>query len=201
MTAVTQLAIRLYALTVRLYPCSFRAEFGEEMQVVFVDAVAAAVERGRLSLAAVCLREARDLPSSLLREMVSHLRSRGKEALMSETDQNRCRAEGTGSIPRDSPASWPAAVLLVVLPGFLLGLPLPLAMRIFCNSDSDRVVGWAVNGSVSVVASIAAAGIVLVTGIQALVWIAAGMYSAAAFLVWRRVTGKPPGISSPLPPG
>ena len=67
----------------RLYPHGFRAELGEEMQAVFADTVAEAAEKGRRLLAAVCLREARDLPSSLLREIVSDSRDRRKEALIS----------------------------------------------------------------------------------------------------------------------
>jgi hypothetical protein len=93
------------------------------MQVVFADAAAEAVERGRLSLALVCLREARDLPSALLREMVSDSRDRQKEAQMSETVENRSRAEGTGPLPQDTPASW-SAVLAGTALFLLLGLDL-----------------------------------------------------------------------------
>jgi hypothetical protein len=124
-TPATQLAIRLYALLVRLYPRGFRAEFGQEMQAVFADAVAEAVEQGRLPLAVVCLREARDLPPALLREMVSDSRDRRKEALMSETVQNQSRAKDTGPLPQDSPASWPAALVGTAL-FLLLGLDLIL---------------------------------------------------------------------------
>ena len=60
MTTVIQLITRLCATLVRLYPRSFRAEFEEEMQVVFEDAVSDAAKRGGLLLAAACLRELRD---------------------------------------------------------------------------------------------------------------------------------------------
>jgi len=114
-----QLAARLYALLVRLYPHGFRAEFGEEMRAVFTDAVAEAAEQGRLPVAMVCLREVRDLPSALLREIVSDSRDRRKEALMSGTIRSPVRDP---SLP-DDPASW-AATLAGMALFLLLGLDL-----------------------------------------------------------------------------
>jgi hypothetical protein len=80
---------------VHLYPHGFRAEFGEEMQVVFADAVAEAAEQGRLPLAVVCLRETRDLLSAVLREIVSGSTDRRKEALISAAIRSPGRARGT----------------------------------------------------------------------------------------------------------
>lgn len=56
-----------YAATIRLYPRGFRAEFGEEMQAVFAEAMAEAGGAGAIGIAALWLRELRDLPVSLLR--------------------------------------------------------------------------------------------------------------------------------------
>jgi hypothetical protein len=64
MTA-TRLLAHLYALLLRLYPPHFRAEFGEEMQVVFSEAAKEAAARGALGL--LLLRELSDAPSALVR--------------------------------------------------------------------------------------------------------------------------------------
>jgi len=55
---------RVYALLLRLYPRRFRAEFAEEMQAVFAEAMAEATERGVAAFIAVCLGEMRDMPGS-----------------------------------------------------------------------------------------------------------------------------------------
>jgi hypothetical protein len=60
--------VHLYAKLIRLYPRGFRAAFEDEMQVVFADAVAEAIERGGMSLIVVCLRELLDWPMALLRQ-------------------------------------------------------------------------------------------------------------------------------------
>lgn len=60
--------ISTYSKLLRLYPPNFRDEFGEEMQVMFRDAIEEAVKEGYLALALVCLRELGNLPASLLRE-------------------------------------------------------------------------------------------------------------------------------------
>ena len=48
MTTVIQLITRLYAMLVRLYPDSFHAQFEEEMQGLFEDAVTDVARRGKL---------------------------------------------------------------------------------------------------------------------------------------------------------
>jgi hypothetical protein len=65
---IARLAIRLYGLVLRGYPLRFRAEFAEEMQAVFSEAINEAARRGRVSLATVFLREVWDLPGNALRE-------------------------------------------------------------------------------------------------------------------------------------
>ena len=68
MSQIAPLAIRLYGLMLRGYPRRFRAEFEEEMQAVFSEAINEAARRGRVSLATVFLREVWDLPGNALRE-------------------------------------------------------------------------------------------------------------------------------------
>ncbi len=59
---------RLYAILLHLYPRQFRAEFGDEMQTVFAQAVAERTKESNSKTLAFCLREMRDLPGSLLRQ-------------------------------------------------------------------------------------------------------------------------------------
>jgi hypothetical protein len=84
MTPSGQLIVRLYTMALRLYPPSFRTSFEEEMRVVFAEAVAEAAAYGRMALLAVCLRELKDWPESLLREHWSSQISRVKEVIMSQ---------------------------------------------------------------------------------------------------------------------
>jgi hypothetical protein len=79
---VARLVTRLYALLLRLYPRRFRAEFEDEMQAVFADAVVEASQRGGASLAVVLLRELRDWPAALMRE---HQRERRKREVGTQT--------------------------------------------------------------------------------------------------------------------
>ncbi|MBI5290479.1 MAG: hypothetical protein HY872_01215 [Chloroflexi bacterium] len=82
---MTQFVARLYALLLHLYPLSFRAEYGEEMQAVFAEAMAEAAERGVAAFIAVCLGEIRDMPGSLLREHLSMPNDRKDKADMSDS--------------------------------------------------------------------------------------------------------------------
>jgi len=59
--------VRLYHALLYLYPRSFRAEFAEEMQEVFSQAVEAASVKSVFSLAYLCLNELVSLPVSLAR--------------------------------------------------------------------------------------------------------------------------------------
>lgn len=64
-------AIALYRHLLHLYPPQFRAEFGDEMSMVFTRAVQE--KENMLSLFSLLLGEVRDLPVSLIQE---HLRER-----------------------------------------------------------------------------------------------------------------------------
>jgi hypothetical protein len=66
------LASQAYAALLRLYPPSFRHEFGDELQIVFAAAVADATAQGRLAFAMTCGRELRDLAPALVREYAAH---------------------------------------------------------------------------------------------------------------------------------
>lgn len=65
---MTQFAVRLYALLLQLYPRSFQAEFGEEMQSVLAAELAEAAKRGTAAVARVCWRELCDSPVAIIRE-------------------------------------------------------------------------------------------------------------------------------------
>ena len=58
--------VRLYTATLLLYPPSFRADFGEEMQAIFAQAVEEASGGGLLALGLLCLEELAALPIALL---------------------------------------------------------------------------------------------------------------------------------------
>lgn len=59
---IVSLLIHLYAWLLRLYPSTFREEFGEEMAGVFREQVEEAAARGGFQLLQICWREARDWP-------------------------------------------------------------------------------------------------------------------------------------------
>lgn len=60
MNQIVQLIIRLYAGLVRLYPLSFRAEYGDEMQAVFIATTLEVEKAGWPQLLSVFFREIRD---------------------------------------------------------------------------------------------------------------------------------------------
>ena len=67
MKDAAQLGKLAYAMIIKLYPPAFRTEFGEEMQAVFAAAMAEVARDSLSGVAALCLRELRDLPMNLLR--------------------------------------------------------------------------------------------------------------------------------------
>lgn len=75
--------IRAYAVLLRLYPMSFRAQFADEMQAVFDATVNEAARRGTLAAAPVCWRELRQAPGAIMREHW-HERSRAMETQSTE---------------------------------------------------------------------------------------------------------------------
>ncbi len=93
---------RLYAAAVWLYPGRFRAAFGAEMQGVFAEALAEAAQAGPRPVLALCARELRGLPLSLLAQYV--------RAGRAETARLRARPVRP---------SWVQA-LAAIVPGLLL---------------------------------------------------------------------------------
>ena len=67
MSGWARLVARVHRILLAFYPSSFRAEFGEEMQTVFADAVAGAEMCSWLHSILLFARELRDLPGSLLK--------------------------------------------------------------------------------------------------------------------------------------
>lgn len=108
-----------YALLLRLYPGSFRAEFEEEMKEVFAEAMAEAARRGRWPLLKTAGLEFGSLPALIVLEWRSHIRQ--KEHLMGQARLNLTPATGVGG----GRGSWPA-VLLAALPHFLLATTMAL---------------------------------------------------------------------------
>ncbi len=82
MSNVTRVLTRLYATLLRLYPRRFRAEFGEEMQSVFNEAICG--RSGRRSTLHF-LRELHDLPGSLLEAYATAWGLGGRISMNKET--------------------------------------------------------------------------------------------------------------------
>ncbi len=72
MNKTRQLIVHLYAALLRLYPASFRDEFADEMETVFIENICDAAYVNRQGLLLVCWRELRDYPFSLFREHWRH---------------------------------------------------------------------------------------------------------------------------------
>ena len=71
------------------------------------------------------------------------------------------------------------SLLLLLPPGFLIGLPFPLGMRYILNLPAQRAYAWTINGCASVLASIASAQIALGLGIPAIMIFAISAYFLA----------------------
>ena len=74
------------------------------------------------------------------------------------------------------------AILLLILPCFLVGLPFPLGMRYLLNRPAQRAYAWTANGCASVLTSILSAQIALSLGIPIIILCAAAAY-LVAFLI------------------
>jgi hypothetical protein len=71
------------------------------------------------------------------------------------------------------------SLLLLLPPGFLIGLPFPLGMRYILDLPAQRAYAWTINGCASVLASIASAQIALNLGISAILIFAISAYFLA----------------------
>ena len=88
------------------------------------------------------------------------------------------------------PEFWRYAALAAgtMIPGFALGAPFPLGMRFLLQRPAERAFAWAVNGSASVLAAVAAAQIALSAGLH---WILGAALAGYALAFWSalRISG------------
>lgn len=150
MITASRFITRVYALLVRLYPCSFRVEFEEEMHAVFADAVAEAAEQGGTSLTGVCLRELRDWPKTLLSEYWLSARIWNREATMHKINEGNstpgCDMNGRGVMPETKRyGNWgidsQRQALAAALPPLLFGLGIALASLVI-GGPFHAVPSW-----------------------------------------------------------
>ncbi|MDH3567848.1 MAG: hypothetical protein OEM61_10925, partial [Desulfobacteraceae bacterium] len=87
------------------------------------------------------------------------------------------RIQGFSTILR-----YPLSLLLLIPPGFLMGLPFPLGMQHLLNLPSQRAYAWTANGCASVLASVASAQIALSFGISEILIGAISAYFLALFI-------------------
>jgi hypothetical protein len=93
-------------------------------------------------------------------------------------------------LPLAAPVRLIVSLLMTVVPGVLIGMPFPAAMRLLAAGDEDRASAWAMNGCASVAATVSSALIASAAGIRSLFLISAGMYAfaaATAFLARRSI--------------
>ncbi len=86
-------------------------------------------------------------------------------------------------LPLALPMRVAAALVVTGIPGILLGIPFPAAMRMLGGAESRRAHAWAVNGFFSVLASTGSALVAMSAGWRALGFLAAAGYAAAIILV------------------
>jgi hypothetical protein len=81
------------------------------------------------------------------------------------------------------PESWRYAALAagMMIPGFAMGVPFPLGMRLLLRRPVDRTFAWAVNGCASVLGSIAAAQIAISGGLP---WILCAALICYGLALW-----------------
>jgi hypothetical protein len=98
-------------------------------------------------------------------------------------------------------APWPvrlvAAVALVAVPGFLLGMPFPSGLRALERIGARSLVPWVwgINGAMSVMASVAGIILAIEFGYTAVFLLGAGCYGLAAVLLRRWAV-----MPAPTPP-
>jgi hypothetical protein len=82
------------------------------------------------------------------------------------------------------------AILLLILPCFLVGLPFPLGMRYLLNRPAQRAYAWTANGCASVLTSILSAQIALSLGIPIIILCAAAAYLLAFLISQTKIIGQ-----------
>lgn len=91
-------------------------------------------------------------------------------------------------LPLPPAARAALGLVLLAVPSFGLGMTFPLAMRDLGADPGGRAWAWAVNGSASVIASVAAALTAVAWGISALLWCAAAACALALGMLAVRAT-------------
>jgi hypothetical protein len=81
-------------------------------------------------------------------------------------------------------------LLLLIPPGFLMGLPFPLGMQYLLNLPSQRAYAWTANGCASVLASVASAQIALSFGISEIIVGSISAYFLALFISRFKIIGQ-----------
>jgi hypothetical protein len=104
------LLTNLYAKLLHLYPVRFRAEFAQEMQVVFRDSLKDAIKDGLRPLIILCLREYGGLPFNLIREFWHELQRKETRML----DEN--------TVPSPENSATAAQAIMGSLPFLVFGL-------------------------------------------------------------------------------
>ncbi len=114
--------VPFYGLLLGLYPRDFRAWFAEEMCAVFEQALAEAAKQGNGPVVAICLRELRDWPPTVLREHWSSFK-RGKGATMNKGVDTISLLGSPSAIlaNENEPGAWKDA-LLAALPHLMVAL-------------------------------------------------------------------------------
>jgi hypothetical protein len=84
-----------------------------------------------------------------------------------------------------TPGRYIALLLVVALPGFLMGMPFPLGMRHLAQSPPAKSYAWAANGCASVLASILSAQIAISAGFAWILAAAVLSYGVAFLAVLR----------------
>jgi len=151
-TSQTQaLFIRGYRLLTRLYPRTFREQFGEELEDTFIEALQDAQASGEDALWWFFLREIIDLPLSILREHLDAARQR-RIARLQEEEMAKLKTSTSARRARRLVLLWIALIsgllLWVIVPFFTLALPqaeerLPTIIpesRIW-NNQCDEICG------------------------------------------------------------
>lgn len=95
------------------------------------------------------------------------------------------RIQGFSTISR-----YLLCLILLIPPGFLMGLPFPLGMQYLLNLPSQRAYAWTANGCASVLASVASAQIALSFGISEILIGAISAYFLALVVGRFKIIGE-----------
>ena len=199
MNAAVSFITYVYAFLVRLYPCDFRADFEEEMCIVFADVVAEEARRGGAPLASMCWREMRDWLWVLLSEYWLNVRMWHRGLFMYETDEGSgkpsCSADRRNDMfkfENGQTDKWriddPRQALAAALPPLLFSLGIALNWQVI-GVPWHTAPPWRLVAGV--VVGLTPAAVIAIGGLVALaqrlpdwgyVWVGASMMGLALLL-------------------